>query len=86
MDLTPAAGPHGGLDHVRAEAGAGREGHELPEGLYHSGSSHAGRRPESQAVLAWVHRFNTQRLLEPIGYVPPAEYEEHYYEQQAKVA
>ena len=38
------------------------------------------------AVLAWVHWFNTRRLLEPIGYVPPAEYEERYYEQQAKVA
>jgi len=37
------------------------------------------------AVLAWVHRFNTGRLLEPLGYVPPAEYEERYYE-QAKVA
>ena len=37
------------------------------------------------AVLAWVHWFNTGRLLEPLGYVPPAEYEERYYE-QAKVA
>jgi transposase InsO family protein len=37
------------------------------------------------AVLAWVHWFNTGRLLEPLGYVPPAEYEARYYE-QAKVA
>ena len=30
------------------------------------------------ATLAWVDWFNTRRLLEPIGYVPPAEYEAHY--------
>jgi hypothetical protein len=27
-----------------------------------------------------VDWFNTRRLLEPIGYVPPAEYEARYYE------
>jgi putative transposase len=37
------------------------------------------------AVLAWVHWFNTGRLLEAIGYVPPAEYEARY-DEQAKVA
>jgi putative transposase len=37
------------------------------------------------ATLDWVDWFNTRRLLEPIGYVPPAEYEARYYE-QAKVA
>jgi hypothetical protein len=31
------------------------------------------------ATLHWVDRFNTRRLLEPIGYVPPAEYEARYY-------
>jgi len=35
------------------------------------------------AVLAWVDWFNTRRLLEPIGYVPPAEFEARYYEQAA---
>ena len=34
------------------------------------------------ATLTWVDWFNTRRLLEPIGYVPPAEYEARYYEQQ----
>ena len=38
------------------------------------------------ATLEWVDWFNTRRLLEPIGYVPPAEYEARYYEEQAKVA
>jgi putative transposase len=31
------------------------------------------------ATLAWVDWFNTRRLLEPIGYVPPSEYEDAYY-------
>ena len=35
------------------------------------------------ATLTWVDWFNTRRLLEPIGYVPPAEYEAQHYEQHA---
>jgi putative transposase len=35
------------------------------------------------ATLTWVDWFNTRRLLEPIGYVPPAEYEASYYQQLA---
>jgi len=34
------------------------------------------------ATLEWVWWFNHHRLLEPIGYVPPVEYEEAYYRQQ----
>jgi hypothetical protein len=33
------------------------------------------------ATLTWVDWFNTRRLLAPIGYVPPAEYEARYYKQ-----
>ena len=33
------------------------------------------------ATLEWVHWFNHQRLLEPIGNVPPAEAEARYYAQ-----
>jgi len=33
------------------------------------------------ATLEWVTWFNHQRLLEPIGYIPPAEAEERYYSQ-----
>lgn len=39
------------------------------------------------ATLEWVAWFNQQRLLEPIGYLPPAEAEQRYYlqlEQQAE--
>ena len=31
------------------------------------------------ATLEWVTYFNHQRLLEPIGYIPPAEAEDRYY-------
>jgi putative transposase len=31
------------------------------------------------ATLEWADWFNNVRLLEPIGYVPPAEFEEAYY-------
>jgi putative transposase len=33
------------------------------------------------ATLEWVEWFNTRRLLEPIGNIPPAEAEARYYEQ-----
>jgi transposase InsO family protein len=31
------------------------------------------------ATLEWVDRFNNRRLLEPIGFIPPAEAEERYF-------
>jgi putative transposase len=34
-----------------------------------------------EAMLAWVDWFNTRRWLEPIGDVPPAEYEARYHDQ-----
>ncbi|MBL6692035.1 MAG: IS3 family transposase, partial [Pseudomonadales bacterium] len=33
------------------------------------------------ATLSWVDWFNNKRLLEPIGDIPPAEFEQAYYEQ-----
>ena len=38
------------------------------------------------ATLEWVSWFNNQRLLGPIGYIPPAEAEAHYYRQLASQA
>lgn len=38
------------------------------------------------ATLEWVDWFNNRRLLEPIGYVPPAEYEAAYYRSQQSQA
>ena len=34
------------------------------------------------ATLEWVDWFNNRRLLEPIGNIPPAEYEEAHYRSQ----
>jgi transposase InsO family protein len=36
----------------------------------------------NQASLEWVDWINNQRLLTPIGDVPPAEFEAMYYEKQ----
>ena len=37
-------------------------------------------------TLEWVDWFNNRRLLEPIGYIPPAEAEERYYDTLDKPA
>jgi hypothetical protein len=34
------------------------------------------------ATLEWVDWFNTRRLLEPIGCIPPAEFEQLHYQRQ----
>ncbi len=36
------------------------------------------------ATLVWVDWFNNRRLLEPLGYVPPAEFEAAYYQQHGQ--
>jgi putative transposase len=38
------------------------------------------------ATLEWVSWFNNQRLMEPLGYIPPAEAEANYYRQLASLA
>lgn len=38
------------------------------------------------ATLEWVAWFNTQRLSEPIGYLPPAEHEAQYHRNQTAQA
>jgi len=61
---------------------------ETINGLYKAGLVHR-RAPwktkESLelATLEWVSWFNHHRLLEPIGYIPPAEAEENSYRQLA---
>jgi len=37
-------------------------------------------------TLDWVDWFNNRRLFEPIGNIPPAEYEALYYQQQEVTA
>lgn len=38
------------------------------------------------ATLEWVSWFNHHRLLEPIGYIPPAEAEANYYRSRTEQA
>jgi len=38
------------------------------------------------ATLVWVDWFNNRRLLEPIGNIPPVEYEQQYYRVQQTLA
>jgi putative transposase len=38
------------------------------------------------ATLSWIDWFNNRRLLEPIGYVPPAEFEAAYFRSQENPA
>ena len=35
------------------------------------------------ATLKWVHWFNNNRLFEKLGYIPPAEFEENFYNRHA---
>jgi len=38
------------------------------------------------ATLEWVDWFNNRRLLEPLGHVPPAEFEAMYHQRQESLA
>ena len=38
------------------------------------------------ATLDWVSWYNERRLLEPIGYIPPVEFEQVYYRNQTTLA
>jgi putative transposase len=38
------------------------------------------------ATLEWVAWYNTRRLLEPLGYVPPDKFERAYYRHQSASA
>lgn len=44
-----------------------------------------GRTDVELATLEWVNWYNHRRLLEPIGNIPPAEAEQHYYQQRPEL-
>jgi putative transposase len=44
------------------------------------------REAVERATLEWVYWFNTKRLLEPIGYISPSEFEMLYYSEQQGLA
>jgi transposase InsO family protein len=64
---------------------------ETINGLYkaevvHRRSPWKSRESVELATLEWVSWFNHHRLLESIGYIPPAEAEANYYRQLASQA
>ncbi len=48
------------------------------EVIYHLGPWR-GLEDVEYATLEWVAWYNSQRLMEPLGYLPPAEYEAQYH-------
>jgi transposase InsO family protein len=50
--------------------------------LIHRRAPRKTREAVELATLEWVSWFNHHRLLEPLGYIPPAEAEANYYKQQ----
>jgi len=52
--------------------------------LIHKRAPWKTREAGELATLEWVAWFNHNRLLEPIGYIPPAEAEANYYRQIAE--
>ena len=64
---------------------------ETINGLYKAEVIHhlgpwKGLEDVAYATLAWVAWYNAQRLMEPLGYVPPAEYEDQYHRTNADFA
>lgn len=52
--------------------------------LIHKRAPWKSREAVELATLEWVAWFNHHRLLESIGYIPPAEYEANYYRRLAE--
>ena len=52
---------------------------ETINGLYKAEVIHRRGPWRSFDAVEWVDWFNNRRLLEPIGNIPPAEAEKHYY-------
>lgn len=81
--IEPSVGSRGdAYDNAMAEAVNALYKAEV---IYHLGPWR-GREEVEYATLEWVAWYNSQRLMEPLGYVPPAEFEAAYYEARADSA
>jgi len=49
--------------------------------VIHKGGPWRGMDDVERATLTWVEWFNNCRLMEPLGDIPPREFEENYYRQ-----
>ncbi|MGU7776396.1 IS3 family transposase [Burkholderia sp. MR1-5-21] len=54
--------------------------------LIHRRTAWKTRESVELATLEWVAWFNHHRLMEPLGYIPPAEAEANYYRQRKQIA
>lgn len=74
--IAPSVGSRGdSYDNALAETVIGLYKTEV---IYHDGPWR-GLEHVEWTTLEWVAWFNTRRLLEPIGHIPPAEYEEQFH-------
>jgi putative transposase len=79
--IEPSVGSRGdAYDNALAETINGLYKAEV---IYHLGPW-KGLEDVEYATLEWVAWYNSQRLMEPLGYLPPAEYEEQYHRTQAE--
>ena len=77
--IEPSVGSRGdAYDNALAETIIGLFKAEV---IYHLGPWR-GLEDVEFATLEWVAWYNSQRLMEPLGYVPPAEYEEQFHRAQ----
>lgn len=81
--IEPSVGSRGdSYDNALAETIIGLYKTEV---IYHDGPWR-GLEHVELATLEWVSWFNTVRLLEPLGYLPPAEFEAQYHTSTSDVA
>ncbi len=64
---------------------------ETVNGLYKAAVIHQlgprkGLEEVEYATLEWVAWYNSERLMEPLGYLPPAEYEEQFHRARTDIA
>jgi transposase InsO family protein len=78
--IAASVGSHGdSYDNALAESLVGLYKAEV---IHHAGPAR-GFDDVEYATLEWVAWFNTQRLLAPLGYVPPADFAEQFYRSRA---
>jgi transposase InsO family protein len=77
VGIEPSVGSRGdSYDNALAETIIGLFKTEV---IYHNGPWHGLEHVEF-ATLEWVSWFNTERLMEPLGYLPPAEFEAQFHD------
>ncbi len=83
MDAAPSVGSAGdAYDNALAESIIGLYKAEV----IHRRRPWRGFEDVEHATFEWVARFNTQRILELLGCVSPAQFEEQYHRTQAAPA